>query len=163
LFIRQSELQCIKDEKEIIQNIRNYKVEKIIDICHPTHPKLFYECFNDLGYLPIHEISVENLKKMDKDGSRGYIIKIESKKDLELVPKDEESIVGLRFSFNHTFDSAKTFLKMTDQKTFVGFFVPLSEELLNLDNRLIKHMIARCVFVLSEIFENSQMVSYFEI
>ena len=70
----QCELEQQNDKKETQQNVEKQSAEKIIDICHPTHPDLYYECFNVMRYLPIHEIFIDNLEEMDKHQNRGYIV-----------------------------------------------------------------------------------------
>ena len=73
MFECQYEVQQQNDKKEISQEIERQNVEKIIDVCHPTHPDLYYKCFNVMRYLPIHEVFVGNLEEIDKHTNRGYI------------------------------------------------------------------------------------------
>ncbi|KAE9551147.1 hypothetical protein FO519_005634 [Halicephalobus sp. NKZ332] len=172
---------CIKDENEILKNVENYNVEKIIDVCHPTHPKLSYERFDDMGYLPIHEVSVNDLKKTKNDENYGYIVKIGNKEDLELISKEEKNIVALRLASDHTFDSADEFMKLTNHRVYISLpdkfttkftdflkdlikkspkftvLVPISGNLVKLDKKLSQLLIVNSVFVLSETSENPNM------
>ncbi|KAE9547525.1 hypothetical protein FO519_009263, partial [Halicephalobus sp. NKZ332] len=175
------ELQCIKDENEILKNINNYNIKKIIDVCHPTHPKLLYECFEEMKYLPIHEISADNLKEANNDKCRGYIAKISNKDELELVLRENKNVVAFQLTTDHTFDSVDTLIKLTNHKIYISFpneitdeftnfltdlvkkspvftiFVPLSIQLMKLNQTLLQYLIITSVFVLSETSENLNM------
>jgi hypothetical protein len=99
--------------KNIIENINNYKIDSLLDVCIYSWPLLsriynsinddtfdYYDCFNDENLQLFHRIKkirnklsheiIKNISPNDKRDINYFSIFIESKKDADKILKDDE-------------------------------------------------------------------------